>query len=135
MKNESLNRIGTIVLLLIFLTFAIAILANIPNRMDVMAKQQVPEGDPTRGATLIYQYGCGTCHEVPGIEDAHGRVGPKLANLSRRTILAGQLPNNPDNLMLWIEHPQKVRPGNDMPELGVSESDARDIAAYLYSLR
>jgi cytochrome c1 len=58
-----------------------------------------------------------------------------LANLSRRTILAGQLPNNPDNLMLWIEHPQRVRPGNDMPELGVSESDARDIAAYLYSLR
>ncbi len=134
MTNESLNRVGASVLLLIFLALAIAIVANAANHTDVMAKQHMPDGDPAHGAAVIYQYGCGTCHQIPGIEGANGRTGPTLKDLGRRSILAGQLPNNPDNLTLWIEHPQQVRPGNDMPELGVSEKDARDIAAYLYSL-
>jgi cytochrome c1 len=61
-------------------------------------------------------------------------VGPSLADVSKHSFIAGQLANNPDNLVLWIEHPQQVRPGGDMPEMGVTEQDARDIAAYLYSL-
>ena len=135
MTNESLNRIGTGLLLLVFLALAIGIVADVSNRTEAMAEQHVPQSDPIHGAAVITQYGCGTCHQIPGIRGADGRIGPKLKDLSKRSILAGQLPNNPDNLMLWIEHPQKVRPGNDMPELGVSESDARDMAAYLYSLR
>jgi cytochrome c1 len=61
-------------------------------------------------------------------------AGPTLANLSRRSILAGQLPNNPENLIGWIEHPQQIKPGDGMPELGVNATDARDMAAYLYTL-
>src|ERR1051326_5677022 len=134
MTNESVNRIGTSLLLLVFLALAIAILANIPNHTEVMAKQHVSAGDPLQAPAAIARYGCGTCHQIPGIAGADGRVGPRLANLSKRTILAGQLPNKPDNLILWIEHPRHVRPGSDMPELGVSDAEARDIAAYLYSL-
>lgn len=134
MTNALLSKIGTSLLLLIFLAIAIALLANITNRTDVMAEQHIPQGDPQHGAVAIGQYGCGSCHRIPGINGADGMVGATLANLSRRSILAGQLPNNPDNLIAWIEHPQQMEPGVGMPDLGVSETDARDIAAYLYSL-
>jgi cytochrome c1 len=35
----------------------------------------------------------------------------------------------------WIQHPQQVAPGNGMPDLGISDIQARDISAYLYTLR
>ncbi|MGE5251636.1 MAG: c-type cytochrome [Bacteroidota bacterium] len=134
MTEESMNRAGTGVLLLIFLALAIGILANIRRHPQPLAEQPVAEADPVRAPAAIAKYGCGSCHQIPRIAGADGRVGPALANLSRRSMLAGQLPNNPENLVLWIEHPQLVRPGSDMPELNVSDADARDIAAYLYSL-
>jgi cytochrome c2 len=35
--------------------------------------------------------------------------------------------------MKWIEHPRAVNPKTAMPELGVTRTEARDMAAYLYS--
>jgi cytochrome c2 len=95
---------------------------------------QANHGDPGRGAKLIDSYGCGTCHSIPGIGDAHGLVGPPLDHFARRSYIAGMLPNSERNLQRWIEHPQSVVPGNAMPNLGVSKSDAADITAYLYTL-
>ena len=91
-------------------------------------------GDADRGAQLIGQYGCGYCHTIPGIANAKGRVGPPLSAFGDRLYVAGMLPNTRDNLMAWIENPQRIVPGNVMPVLGISEGDARDIAAYLHSL-
>jgi cytochrome c1 len=89
-----------------------------------------------RGAQVMRQaYGCGACHVIPGVTGAGGIVGPPLNNWSRRVYIAGNLPNTPENLVRWIRHPQAVEPGTAMPDLGVTEADARDIAAYLYSLR
>lgn len=50
-------------------------------------------------------------------------------------VVAGMLRNSPANLIRWIRDPQGVVPGNAMPDMGVTEADARDIAAYLYTLR
>jgi cytochrome c1 len=69
---------------------------------------------------------------MPGVEDANGLVGPPLATFSRRTMIAGLLPNTPPNLVLWLQHPQSVTPGNAMPDLGLTDVQARDIAAFLY---
>jgi cytochrome c len=96
---------------------------------------QVRGGDPTRGRALIRQYGCGSCHTVPGVSGADGLVGPPLTRFGARSYIAGELPNNADNLQRWIRSPRSVEPGTAMPELGVTELDARDIAAYLYTLR
>ena len=134
MSKQSVNQFGAALLLLIFLAFAVAILANTANTTPVMAKQQVSQGDPLKAPEAIREYGCGTCHKIPRVTGANGTVGPELNDLSRRSLLAGQIPNTPDNLTLWIQHPQQIRPGSDMPEMGVSESDARNITAYLYSL-
>jgi cytochrome c2 len=92
-------------------------------------------GDTRRGAALVAELGCGSCHTIPGIREARGRVGPPLDNIGERTIVAGLLPNTPDNLMRWLETPQSVVPGNAMPNMGLSDHDARDVAAYLYTLR
>ena len=90
-------------------------------------------GDPIRGKLLVGRYSCGACHQMPGIEEADGLVGPPLATFSRRTMIAGLLPNTPSNLVLWLRHPQAVTPGNAMPDLGLTDAQARDIAAYLYA--
>lgn len=92
-------------------------------------------GDPGRGAKLIADLGCGSCHSIPGVLGARGRVGPPLDNIGERTIVAGLLPNTPDNLVTWLKAPQRVVPGNAMPNMGLNEHDAHDVAAYLYTLR
>ena len=92
-------------------------------------------GNPDAGKVAIAAYGCGACHTVPGIRDARGLVGPPLDHFARRGFIAGQLPNTFDNLVRWIESPQSVEPGTAMPNLGVPEPLARNIAAYLYTLR
>lgn len=92
-------------------------------------------GDPHRGSVLIGRAACGSCHEIPGISDAHGLVGPPLEHMATRTVVAGLLPNTPPNLIHWVQDPQSVAPGNAMPSSHLSDQDARDVAAYLYTLR
>jgi len=85
-----------------------------------------------RGPALMRQYGCAACHTIAGVPNARGQVGPPLAQFGRRAFIAGVLSNNPDNLVKWLRSPQSVIPGNAMPDTGLTEQDARDIAAYLY---
>jgi cytochrome c len=94
--------------------------------------QTVPQGNVEQGRTLIVHYGCGSCHTIPGITGADAKVGPPLDDFYERTYIAGLLPNTWQNLSKWIQDPQGVLPHNAMPDLGVSEADARDIVAYLY---
>jgi len=93
----------------------------------------VPGGDPANGKRLIQRFGCGSCHEIAGIEGAGGRVGPSLRDLQDRRLIAGRIGNNPRNAIRWIMDPQRIEPGTVMPDLGVTEPEARDIAAYLYA--
>ena len=92
-------------------------------------------GDWRLGQQDIERYGCGSCHVIPGVTGARGLVGPPLIDWSQRTVIAGELPNTEDNLVHWIRDPQSVWPGNDMPNLGVTDAQAHDIAAYLYTIR
>jgi cytochrome c2 len=92
-------------------------------------------GDPGLGRAAITRYGCGSCHLIPGVRGAVGMVGPPLIHWSRRAYIAGALPNTPGDLVRWIVAPQAIQPGTAMPMLGVSPDEARNIAAYLYTLR
>src|SRR5947209_17377721 len=97
--------------------------------------QVVAGGSPSAGKRLIAKYGCGSCHTIPGITNANALVGPPLIHWSRRSFIAGELGNTPDNLVRWISNPKAVEPGTDMPNLGVSSDEARSIAAYLMSIK
>lgn len=92
-------------------------------------------GNAAAGRRIIEAKGCGACHTIPGIYTAHGLVGPPLYFFSRRTMIAGELPNSPANLARWIKDPKSVEPNTDMPDLGLTDEEARDVTAYLYTLR
>jgi cytochrome c2 len=92
-------------------------------------------GDPDRGKTALTSYGCVACHTIPGVRGSNSLMAPPLIGISQRSYLAGMLENTPDNLRFWIQHPRKVNPHTAMPEQGVTDQDASDIAAYLYTTR
>jgi cytochrome c len=96
---------------------------------------QISSGNPRHGREVIEGYGCGSCHTIPGVHNANGLVGPPLYFFSRRTMIAGELPNTPENLVRWVENPRAVEPGTAMPDLGLDADQANDVAAYLYTLR
>jgi cytochrome c2 len=96
---------------------------------------QITGGDPKRGVEAIGHYGCAACHTIPGIRGATAQVGPPLTAIARRTYLAGEVINTPVNMTKWIQHPRQIERGTAMPDMGVTDQDARDIAAYLYTLR
>ena len=93
----------------------------------------VTGGNPDAGPAAIARYGCGSCHNIPGVSGAQGLVGPPLGNVGKRTYIAGELPNIPENLVRWIQHPHSVNQRTVMPEMGVTTQDAKNIAAFLYS--
>ena len=108
-----------------------AALAVVPLACTSASPQVVQGGNAQAGMTAITHYGCGSCHTIPGVKGATALVGPPLIHWSRRSFIAGKLANTPANLEHWVEDPQSVWPGNDMPNLGVTASDARNIATYL----
>ncbi len=100
-----------------------------------VAQSYVVGGDADVGQQLITDYGCGACHDIPGIPGANATVGPPLDDWAERGYIAGALPNRPGNLVAWLMNPQTIEPGTAMPDLSISEQEALDISAYLYSLR
>ena len=91
-------------------------------------------GSPRRGRTLVIAYGCPACHEVPGAAPP-GMVGPPLMNIGARSYIAGRVPNEPLRMQEWLQNPQRIKPATAMPNLGVTQNDAIDIAAYLATLK
>jgi cytochrome c1 len=117
------------------LAFLIVQLAAAPALAGCAADAPNPIGDPRAGAIVIERASCGSCHRIPGIALADGRVGSSLAAFGRQRMIAGTLANNGPNLVLWLRHPQQVRPGNLMPDMGLTDRQARDVAAYLEALQ
>ncbi|HLI16990.1 MAG TPA: cytochrome c oxidase assembly protein [Rhodanobacteraceae bacterium] len=108
---------------------AAAFAIGVPNRASAH------QSEAQHGARLIQHYGCGSCHTIPGINGANGLVGPPLTHWSQRSYIAGVLPNDPSNLAFWIQHPQEVIKGVDMPDMGIKEREAAAIAAYLDTIK
>jgi cytochrome c len=92
-------------------------------------------GDAANGRLLLRQFGCGTCHRIPGVAAAEGATAPPLAGVGRRVYLAGVVPNSPENMARWIRAPQQHKPGTTMPDLRVTEAQARDMVAHLQGLK
>ena len=122
-------------ILVTILTILLAACSS-PDAKTIRAAARLTNGGNAReGRLTIRKYGCNACHDIPGVPGARGLIGPPLESVARRYYIAGELQNTPDNLMLWIRHPQQVNPHTLMPEMGVTEQDSRDIAAYLYTLK
>ena len=87
------------------------------------------------GQRVFMTSACNMCHAISGT-DAQGTVGPDLSHFgSRRWLAAGALPNTPQNLRLWLENPQRVKPGNHMPIVQLEPRELDALVAYVGSLR
>lgn len=92
-------------------------------------------GNPSAAPELIVRYGCAGCHSIPGIPEAGGQIGPALNNVARQGYVGGVVQNTTQNLIDWIVDPRATDPMSAMPRTGITRSQARDVAAYLLSLR
>jgi cytochrome c len=120
--------------ILIAVTIALSPLSGCRGGRTEPAYIVATGGTADEGKRIIRQYDCGSCHTIPGVRGARGLVGPPLMSFGRRTYIAGHVPNSPDNLVRWIVAPQSIDAGTAMPTLGLTEQQARDVAAYLYTL-
>ncbi len=106
-----------------------------PPRTAAPTTTLLADADPDRGWQALQSYGCHTCHVIPGVPGAQAYVGPPLTAWAERGYIVGELPNTPENLFTFIQYPQSFSPGGAMPDMDVTPEDARDISAYLYTLR
>lgn len=87
--------------------------------------------DAGRGRIALSQYGCQSCHMIPGVTGPRVHVGPPLEDMGARTFIAGSIPNTRANLERWIMDPRQLDHRTAMPDLDVTARDAADMAAYL----
>jgi len=96
--------------------------------------QTVAGGHPDDGRDAIARSPCINCHVIPGIPESRGVVGPPLSRWAGRAYIGGRLPNTPETLVQWIRDAPSFDPEVAMPDMGISDQDARDMAAYLFTL-
>jgi len=115
------------------MTFALLIVLGIAG-CSKAPPTHVAGGDPARGKAAIERSGCLACHAIPGIANPNSNVGPPLDQIAKRAYLGGVLANTPENMVRWLRDPPGVDPRTAMPNVGLDEAEAKDIAAYLYTL-
>lgn len=103
------------------------------------AQLQVPPPPSTpetqRGLQLIESRTCASCHTIAGTK-AKGKVGPDLTHVGgRQTLGAGATTNTLEEMTRWVQDPQQIKPGCNMPSLKLTPEQSRDIATYLETLK
>ncbi|MFN2624219.1 MAG: cytochrome c family protein [Chthoniobacterales bacterium] len=105
-----------------------------PSGATKLWASEATGGIPEHGKKAIGKYGCAACHTIDGIS-SEAMVGPPLTRMAARSYLAGNMQNNAANLIHFIQHPRAVHNDTAMPETGLTDQEARDIAAYLYTYK
>lgn len=115
---------------------ALALLMFAACKKDIRkaASEMTGGGDPDAGKSTLARRNCNACHKIPGVESSRATGGPSLEHWTQHELIAKRYPNTPENLMHWIQDPRAMVDTTYMPSMGVQEKEARDIAAYLYTL-
>ncbi len=95
------------------------------------AVQAAPATATAQQGQEIFKKSCLGCHAVAG---EGGKLGPNLTNYADRMRVAGILENNPENLAKWLKDPQQVKPGNNMPNLNLSDDQVNALVEYMSTL-
>lgn len=99
------------------------------------APRVIAGADAARGMAVMERVGCAACHRIPGVAWPQGSVGGALDGFAQRSLIAGRLPNQPDTLVQWLRDPPSLSPETGMPPMPITDAEARDVAAYLYTMR
>ena len=117
------------------LTAAVLLAGGVSGCGGQADTRHVRGGDADTGKRLITQYQCTTCHVIPKVPGPNGEAGPSLEKVGRLSYIASGIPNQPDRMVAWLRDPPALKPGTRMPSMGLTEQEARHMAAYLYTLR
>lgn len=91
-------------------------------------------GRARAGQNIFATSACTPCHTVKGL--SAGTIAPDLTHFATRTTLAGgTFANTPSNVAKWITNPEAMKPGAQMPALGLRGPELTDLVAYLESLK
>ncbi len=96
--------------------------------------REIAGADPARGLEVAERVGCAACHRSPGVEWPSGAAGPSLEGFGGSPLIAGRFPNQPDRLAQWVRNAPSMAPETGMPAMPITEAEARDVAAWLYTL-
>lgn len=101
-------------------------------------KRQQPRditgADAAAGLAVIKRLGCAACHQIPGVDWPQGTVGGSLDGFADRSMIAGRFPNQPETLTAWVRNAPSMSATTGMPAMPLTSAEARDVAAYLYTL-
>jgi cytochrome c len=136
MRNRTMTRWVVGVAAITIVGAALAAAANTALEKRDLAKRvsAMTQGDPVRGLDLTRTRGCGGCHVIPGINNARGQVGPPLNAFANRVYVGGVMSNTPDHLREWLLDPPSIDDKTAMPNVGLTDQEARDVSAFLYTL-
>jgi cytochrome c oxidase subunit 2 len=95
----------------------------------------IQDASVSAGRRVFESTACINCHTVIGTP-ADGRFGPDLTHMmSRSTIASGAAENTPENLRLWIQNPDAIKPGSLMPAMKLSDAEVNAVVSYMQTLR
>ncbi|WP_242915617.1 c-type cytochrome [Brevundimonas pishanensis] len=119
--------------------FLSAVSLTVPVVLASCAEPEYPRrtvagADAARGLELVRETGCAACHDIPQVRWPKGRSGPPLAGIGTRPLIAGRIPNQPDAMGAFIQDAPSLVPGTAMPAMPLNDRQARDVAAFLYTL-
>lgn len=90
--------------------------------------------DADQGLAVMQRVGCAACHVIPGVRWPQGLAGPSLKGFADRSMIGGRFPNRPDILVDWLIDAPSMSAETAMPAMPLTQAEARDVAAYLYTL-
>ena len=93
------------------------------------------DANTTKGRQLVASKGCVACHAFPDVAWPRGGLGPSLENFGRQGLIAGRLPNQAGVLMQFVRNAPALVPGTAMPAISMTDQEARDVTAYLLTLK
>jgi cytochrome c oxidase subunit 2 len=116
------------------------VIADPPEKFAEWEKAQLapaasPTGEAAKGLALFQQMSCMNCHAINGTT-ANARVAPDLTHFASRTQFgAGIVANTPENVRLWFQNPQQVKPGVLMPDFKFTDEQVKQLVAYFETLK
>ena len=120
------------------LAVLLILLAACAKRSETPAVSTAPPpasvGDAARGKELMNTFACSGCHVIPGLEMG-GNLGPSLEGWANKPMIVNKFPNTADNVIQWLQNPQSMDPQTTMPGVGANPIDARDMTAFLFTLK
>ena len=118
----------------VLVTILLALACSKAEKPATESAPPPPIGNATAAKAHMEKYSCQACHVIPGMGPG-GALGPDLTGFGSRPTLNARVPKNPQAVAAYLLNPTAIDAQTSMPAVGLSEEEAKDIAAFLETLK